>query len=242
MNDTQKLENGRLITADLLQDLPEPVQRYMTYTGVVGTPWVETVVLKQAGRFRQGLDKPWMPMAAEEKYTVNPPSFKWDARFKMAGLPLLRVQDVYESGQGAMRGKLAGLITLFDVRGEELDQGAMMRYLNEMMWFPTSLLGENISWQAVDDQSVDVTLTDCGKSATARLFFDEMGRLTNFTAMRYRGMGGDFSLDPWATPVSGYGQYAGLNLPVSGKAEWNLPTGDLVYIELEITALEYNGK
>lgn len=35
-------ENGRFITADMLQDLPESVQRYLTYTGVVGTPWVET--------------------------------------------------------------------------------------------------------------------------------------------------------------------------------------------------------
>lgn len=64
-------ENGRFITADMLQDLPESVQRYLTYTGVVGTPWVETVFLKQRGKFRQGLDRPWMPMSADEWYTID---------------------------------------------------------------------------------------------------------------------------------------------------------------------------
>lgn len=36
----------RIITADMLHDLPEPVQRYLTYTGVVGQPWINTVATK----------------------------------------------------------------------------------------------------------------------------------------------------------------------------------------------------
>lgn len=35
--------------------------------------------------------------------------------------------------------------------GSEIDQGTMMRYLNEMTWFPAAFLGENISWKAVDE-------------------------------------------------------------------------------------------
>ena len=240
MNDTQKLGNGRFITADMLQDLPEPVQQYLTYTGVVGTPWVENVFLKQRGKFRLGLDKPWMPVNAEEWYTIDPPSFRWDARFKIAGLPLLRVKDKYEAGHGAMLGKAVGLFKVVDACGEEIDQGSMMRYLNEMIFFPTAFLGDNISWEQVDTHTADVTLTDCGKSVTGRLFFDEVGRITNFVAMRYRSTGDTFTLDPWSTPVTGYGVFAGLNLPTSGQAVWNLPSGDLVYVELKITELNYN--
>jgi hypothetical protein len=109
-----------------------------------------------------------------------------------------------------MFGKLAGLITVFDMSGEKLAQATMIRYLNEIMWFP------------------------------GRIFIDDAGRLTNFTAMRYREIDGDFSLDPWSTPIVGYGERAGLNLPVRGQAVWNLPSGDLPYADLEITDLEYN--
>lgn len=230
----------RLITSDMLEDLPDPVQRYMIYTGVAGSPWIDTVRLKQEGTFRLGPDRSWIPVTAEEFYTTDPPSLIWNARFKVAGLPLLRAKDRYESGHGHMFGKLAGLITVFDARGEKMDQATMIRYLNEIMWFPTAYLGENINWEAVDDHSARVTFTDSGKSVSAQMFFDNTGRLTNFTAKRYREIGGKFSLDLWSTPILGYGERAGLKLPIRGQAVWNLPSGDLSYADLEITEVEYN--
>jgi hypothetical protein len=198
------------------------------------------VVLKQTGRFRQGLDRPWMPMTAIQTYTVSPPSFVWDARFKVMGLPLLRARDEYRSGRGHMRAKLAGLYTVFDVEGEKLDKGAMLRYLSEMIWFPTAFLGESIAWRAVDSLSAEVRFSDAGSEVSGRLFFDDDGRPTNFTAKRYREVDGDFSLDRWSTPITGYGERAGLQLPTQGQAVWNLPSGDFAYVDLEIEEVKYN--
>ena len=240
MTNRTEARQGKLVTEDLLNALPAPIQRYLEYTGVVGKPWVNTVHLKQTGRFRQGLDRPWMPMEAEQTYTVDPPGFVWNASFKMAGLPLLRARDTYVDGHGHMSGKLAGLITIFDVRGEQLDQGALLRYLSEMIWFPTAFLGDNISWESVDDHTAQVTLSDQGKSVSGLMHFAADGKVTNFTTQRYREVDDDFSLDPWSTPIGRYRTMAGLNLPVTGKAMWSLPSGDLDYIELEITELVYN--
>jgi hypothetical protein len=233
-------EEGLLVSASVLTELPAPVQRYMRFTGVLGKPWIHSVVLTQVGRFRQGLDRPWMPMTAKQIYTVSPVSFAWDARFRIMGLPLLRARDEYSSGRGRMHAKLAGLYTVFDVEGEKLDQGAMLRYLSEMIWFPTAFLGENITWRAVDGHSADVQLADGVKSVSGRLFFDDDGRPTNFTAKRYREIDGDFSLDSWSTPITGYGVRAGLQLPTQGQAVWNLPSGDLTYVDLEIEEVAYN--
>ncbi|MHC4389430.1 MAG: DUF6544 family protein, partial [Planctomycetota bacterium] len=118
MNETRR-RTQQLVTAAMLSNLPEPVQRYMEFTGVVGKPWIDTVRLKQVGKFRQGPERPWMPVTAEEFYTTDPPSLIWNARFKVAGLPILRAKDRYESGHGHMFGKLAGLFTVFDVSGEK---------------------------------------------------------------------------------------------------------------------------
>jgi hypothetical protein len=100
-------------------------------------------------------------------------------------------------------------------------------------------LAGNISFEAVDDSSARVTLTDHGRTAAATLFFDEQGRLIDLVAQRYRTA--DAS-DPetWSTPVTGYGEFEGLRLPARGKATWKLPGGDFDYIEVTITDLHYD--
>jgi hypothetical protein len=233
-------KENRLVTDEMLEDLPEPVQHYMKYSGVVGKPWIDRVHLKQSGRFRVRPGMPWLGMKAVQTYTTNPPSYAWKARFSFLGVPLLSARDAYEKGKGHMFGRLAGLFTIFDERGDKLDQGAMLRYLSEMIWFPIALLGDNISWQALNAHSTRVTLTDNGKQVSGEMYFDEEGRPVNFTGLRYRMVDDDYSLDPWSTPIYAYGERAGLNLPVRGQAVWNLPSGDFPYWDGEITRVEYN--
>jgi len=239
---TSNTNQQRLVTADMLQALPEPAQRYLNYTGIIGEPWIDTARIKYEGIFRLGADKPWMPIKAEQFYTTNPPGFHWKARFKMFGLWIVKGDDTYKAGHGHMFGKVAGLYTIFDARGPELDQGTLMRYLNEMTWFPIALLSDYVTWQAVDDHSFDVTFTDCGKSVTARFIIDEAGRLINFVTKRYRENKGTYTLDTWTTPMTEWGKLAGLNLPIRGQAVWKLPDGDLPYADLRLTEIEYNGK
>jgi hypothetical protein len=125
-----------------------------------------------------------------------------------------------------------------DAKGEGMDQASMMRYLSEMIWFPTAFLGDNVSFEAADDSSVRVTLTDHGRIATATLRVDEQGRLTEFVAKRYlderRG------LETWSIPINGYGEFEGLRLPIRGKAVWKLTGGDFEYLDVAITELEYD--
>ncbi len=236
------LNSQRPVTADMLKNLPEPAQRYLNYTGIVGQPWINTVRIKYTGVFRLAADKPWLPIKAEQFYTTNPPGFHWKARLKMMGLWIVSGSDTYKAGHGHMFGKVAGLFTLFDARGEELDQGAMMRYLNEMTWFPIALLSDYVAWQAVDADSFDVTFIDSGKSVTARFLVDEAGHLTNFITKRYRENKGAYTLDTWTTPMTEYGLMAGLNLPIRGQAVWKLPSGDLPYADLKLTEVQYNGQ
>lgn len=230
----------RIVTADMLNHLPEPAQRYLNYTGVVGKPWIDTARVRYTGRFRLAADKPWLPIQAEQVYATNPPAFQWRARFKMFGLWIMHARDTYRHGHGHMFGKIAGLISVFDARGPEIDQGTRLRYLNEMTWFPIALLSDYITWQAVDEQSFDVTFTDGSQSVTARLVVDALGRLTNFITQRYRESKGTYTLDRWETPMTEWGQLGGLNLPVCGQAVWKLPTGDLPYADLTITEVDYN--
>lgn len=229
-----------LVTLEMLTDLPAPVQRYLTYTGIVGTSLVRTVHLQQHGAMHLAPDQPWIPLDAEQFYTVQPPGFVWDGTMHAGPLPLARGRDCYRDGKGNMLIKAGSLVTVVDSSGAETDQAALMRYLSEMIWFPAAFLGDNISFESVDDSTARVTLTDHGRSVTGTLHIDAEGRLTEFVAERYRFVDGHNELTTWVTPVMEYGELAGLQLPVRGKAVWRLPEGDLEYIDVTITDVEYN--
>jgi len=231
---------GTVVTGEMLRILPQPVQRYMAYSGVLGKQIPRTIRLKQIGKIRQGEKSAWMKLEAEEYYSTTPAGLIWKAFLPTKRFPLTLGRDAYLNGHGSMLIKMLSLIPLANATGTEIDQGSMMRYLNEMTWFPAAFLGENINWKAIDDTSAEVTLTHQGKSASATMYFDEEGKPINFIAKRYRMVGKKHDLETWSTPFTGYGEFEGLRLPVRGQGVWNLKEGDLAYVELEITELKYD--
>jgi hypothetical protein len=231
---------GRRITEDMLRSLPEPVRRYLTYSGVVGRPSVGTVRLTQRGRMRPNAGQPWFGLHAEEHYSVRPPGFVWDASLRVGPFSLVRARDMYADGEGRMLIKALGLFPIADVGGPEMDQASMMRYLSEMIWFPTAFLEDNVSFEPVDAGSARVTFTDGGRTASAVMFFDETGRFVDFVTERGHIADGETTLEQWSTPMAEYGEFAGLRLPVRGSAVWKLADGDVEYIDVTVTELEYD--
>lgn len=227
----------RIITAERIAALPPPAVRYFTRASVVGTTIPRIVTLTQKGRIRSSAEAGWMPLEAEEVYSTTPPAFVWRAGMPGLGLPVVLGRDEYLGGEGSIAMRLASLIPVADERGEELRAAGLMRYLNEMMWFPAAYLGDNVTVFAVDDDSFGVRIADRSLVAEGVLSIGTDGRVTNFRATRYntttRGM------ETWETPISAWAPLAGLELPAIGAADWKLAGGDLRYIELEITSVAY---
>jgi len=139
-----------------------------------------------------------------------------------------------------MRIKLLGLFKIADARGPELDQGTLLRYLNEGIWFPTVYLEDYIRWEAIDSVSTRATMSYGEVTASAVLHFNELGQVTNFVAERYMEEKGEYRLETWSTPIGEYREMNGMMVLVSGEAIWHLESGDFPYIRLEITDIEYN--
>ncbi len=231
---------GPAVTAAMLAGLPEPARRYFAHAGVAGRSIPRTVRLTQTGRIRASSDADWMELDAEEVYSVSPPGFVWRTWLPKAALPIALGRDAYLEGEGSILIKLLALFPVADERGDALRAAGLMRFLNEMVWFPAALLGPSVRIEADGPDSFLATLSDRGLKATATFFVDSLGRLTNFRALRYNT--GTRSIETWETPMAAYGELAGLQLPVRGSAVWRLPDGDLTYIEIEITSLRYDGE
>jgi hypothetical protein len=230
-----------VITEEDIKVLPEPVRKYLRFTGAVGKERVQTVRLKQKGSFRQG-DRPWMSFTAEQYYTTNPPAFIWVANMKTFPLVSVKGRDMNFEGKGNMVIKIPPFVTIADARGQEIDQGTLVRYLNEIMWFPSAYLSDYISWEAIDSNRAKATITFGGNTTFAILYFDDEGKMVNFEAQRYYTEGDTSSLETWTTPIKEYADINGMRLPIKGEGVWKLDSGDFPYIKVEITDIEYNNQ
>ena len=231
--------SDKIITADMLTDLPAPAQRYLKTAGLIGKPVSNTMRLKQTGKFRGGTDKPWMQVQAEQYFTIEPAGFIWDAGFTMFGIPAARAYDSHMDSKGGMVGRLFGLFPLMDAKGAELSQGTLLRYLTELVWMPTGYLGENITWAEHDDNSAIVSIRDGNQSVSAVLFFNAYGDVVNIEAQRYGEFGGKYEMHTWMIPVTAYAEFQGVRIPSEGQVTWKLPAGDFTYFNWKIVDLEY---
>ncbi|MFC2169526.1 DUF6544 family protein [Acidobacteriota bacterium] len=233
----KKEASAGIVTEEDLVGLPEPVQRYLRHTQIIGKERIHSVRLKMKGQFRLKPEQRWFSLKAEEYYTTDPPALVWFG--KISPLPLFPVtaRDKYFSGKGNMRVKLLSLFPVADESGEEIDKAAIVRYLNEIFWFPTAYLGKNIKWTPVDENSARVSISDAGTAVSALCFFNENGELINFVADRAYVIG---ETKEWHTPIHEYKEFNGIRVPFRGEALYKLSSGDFSYIKAEITNIEYN--
>ncbi len=231
----------RKITEEDLNGLPELIQRYLRYTQIIGKEKVRTVRLKQKGFFRTKPDQKWMPLKAEEYYTVDPPSFLWYGRMRMFPLVTIAGIDKFYQGKGRLVIKLFSAFTVEDAIGEECDQAELVRYLNEMIWFPSAFLSNYLNWEPINSDTVRVTINVQGLTTSADLYFNQKGQMTNFVAERYMGINGGAILKKWSTPFEKYAEINGIMVPVKGEGVWKLSSGDFSYIKITgISDIEYN--
>jgi hypothetical protein len=227
-----------IVTEADLAELPEPVQRWLRDARVVGTKRPSAVRLKQTGEFRLSEDRDWMSFSAQQYFALDPPGFVWTARFEMAPhLPVIG-RDRYAGGTGDIEMRLFGVIPVADKTGGGLDQGALLRYLGESVWFPAAVLSPYITWEPIDHNSAKATMSHGGQTASATFIFDEQGRPAEVRAERYNDEKG--RLESWSIPLRAYGDFEQVIIPVAGEGIWEYDSGDFTYIRWQVTEVEYD--
>jgi hypothetical protein len=189
---------------------------------------------------RTSPEQAWMPARAEQYFSVDPPGFVWSVDVTMFRIVPIVGRDSYSGGKGRMLIKAASLVNVVDASGDKIDQGTLLRFLGEIVWFPSAALSPHITWQAVDRTTARATLGYRGVSVSALFSFDEKGRFSTLHAQRYMGSGSAAKLEEWVVPARRWRVVKGIEIPVSGEVVWKLKTGDFSYYRWEIEDIEYD--
>jgi hypothetical protein len=235
-----------VVTEAGLEALPEPAQRFLRYMGVPGRPRDWSFRVAFAGRFRTKLDGPWAACRTWQYNTRLDLARIFHIRMRFGGIVPVLARDTYLHGHGRMLGKILDLFTVVDGSGPEFDVGELVTYLNDaILLAPSMILGPETAWTPVDASSFDVTLTDCGRAVTARVFVDEGGAPTDFSTTDR------FCYDPdnpkrlvrmrWTTPIR-LDVANGRPVAARGQAIWRMAGGPKPYADFSLVpgSLVYN--
>ncbi len=217
-----------------VRKLPEPVRRYLEILSVKREAAGRMLVLHQSGVLRSAPDAAWTPFTAEQAYSVIPPGFVWLARARMAPGIDLWARDKYVDGRGHMLVTLLGLVTLADATGPDLDRGAALRFLGEIVAFPPGIVAPDVGWRTIDPRHAGLFIRRGDELWDGIAEFDGRGLLSAFHARRPMDRGGRSEEHAWSGTFSDWREIDGLFFPGHWEATWHLPDGDFTSVKIDI--------
>ncbi|MGQ9603295.1 MAG: DUF6920 family protein [bacterium] len=226
-----------------IDDIPEPARSYFKKVLKENPALIQSVRIKQSGTFNTGQTKEkWKRFESRQYVVTHPPSFIWDARIRIVPFLNVFVHDGYVEGRGILEANLLGLIKLMgDLRIPEVDQGELMRYLAEAVWFPTALLpSQGVKWEAIDHSHASATIIDGNAAATLVFEFDNENLISSVYAdARAMIRGKEIKFESWQGRFWNYDIKDGMLIPLEGEVAWLIEGKRLPYWRGRIEEIEY---
>ena len=224
---------GKTFHYELLFGLPEPVQRYFKYCLKEGQFYISYARLKHDGLFKTDKNKGWINIEGEQYFTMQNPGFIWRGVTTM-----FTARDMYIAGTGRLIVNLFSIFKILNKKGEKINQGELLRWLGESVWFPTNLLpDEKLKWTSIDFNTAKLTYTHSGLTVFYIVTFNEAGEITQLETKRFMG---EENLETWIGKLSGYKNMNGIIIPTEIEAIWKTEKEDYSYAKFNVKKIEYD--
>lgn len=235
-------EKTEILTTDLISGLPHPVQNWLTYSGVVGKPFIRSVELDQDFKLKMKPEQEkWYNGKAKQFFNTEKSAFIWTIDLNMNPLISVKGRDLFYEGKGKMLIKVLSIIPVVDAKDNlKIDQGTLQRYLGETVWFPSAAVSPFISWEEIDQYSAKATMSFQGTSASGIFTYSDKGEFVKFSTMRYLGSDEKAELKEWIIEVEKTEIKDGIKIPTKCKATWKLEKMDWTWALIEVTDIKYN--
>ena len=206
---------------------------YFNYVLKEGQPYISYVRITHEGQFKTGLNKKWITIKGEQYATTEKPGFIWKGTTSM-----FTARDMYIKDQGRLVVSLFALYNMVDAKGENYNQGELLRWLGESVLYPTNLLpGKRLQWTAIDDQTARLTFNYQGLSLFFIITFNETGEITQMETERYMD---EKNLETWVIKLTSYKKINDLFIPTCTEVLWRLQDKDFSYARFIIKTIQYN--
>ncbi len=235
----ENLQSTNMLKTDLLtetdlQTLPEPVQRYLKYAGIINKPKLKNMRIVFEVQMREK-GKDFFPFTCEQYNFFDEPTRLFFMKATIKGFTVPGYHK-YSNATALMDIRLFGFFPVVKKSGKDMDQAETVTLFNDMcLMAPATLLDKRIVWQAIDSNSAKATFTNHTITVSAILYFNKQGQLIDFISNDR-----DVNHYAFSTPVSNYKNINGLNIMTYGETIWHYPDEKFVYGKFNLREVEYN--
>ncbi len=233
-----------LLTENDIQSLPEPVKKYLHYTGSVNKPIVKNFKVEFTGQIRKNEQSEWMRFTSEQYNFVDASTRLFFMKAPMKHLPVAGFH-CYKNGDAFMDIRLFSLFRVQYQSGKEMGVAETVTFFNDMcVLAPATLIDKRIKWLESNSNKVKAEFTTNNITIAAWLYFGDNGELINFISDDRFAVAENNSMKriPWSTPMKDYRTINGFKLAGYADAIYNYPEGNLCYGNFKLTNVEYNCK
>jgi hypothetical protein len=234
--------NGLFLTENDLTGLPDPVKKYIRYTGSLGKPKVKNFRIEFSGKIRKNEQSPWMPFTSEQFNFLDSSTRLFFMKAIMKGLPVTGFH-FFKNGDAFMDIRLLSLFKVQYQSGKEMGIAETVTFFNDMCCMaPATLIDKRIKWLDSDSNSANASFSNNGITISARLCFNDKGELVNFVSHDRYAAGENNTMQQlrWSTPLKDYREVDGYRLATCAEALYTYPGGDLCYGTFNLRHITYN--
>lgn len=230
-------------TAEEILQLPEPLQRYCNYISLEGFPKYNVAhVLFDDTDFV-------FNTASGKKLTMNYDLWLYQndidrhayCSSSMFGIPFDGID--YSTGhQGGMKGILGKAIPLFDEYTDQGYQAGLISWLAECITLnPSILFSPYVTYETVDANHVQATITYKGVSGTGIFTLDEKGAITEFYSddRQVEKINGVETKLGWKCTYANYQEQNGIKSATKVESMKVFPDHELVYFSSDHFSVHY---
>ena len=217
----------------LLENLPEPVRRYLKRALPEELSVLRTARLRYDGFFRTSLEGKWEKIRGEQYISGIHPGFVWKGRTK-----LFSAVDSFIENKGNLSVWLFSALPIVNKGGPDIDHAEVLRWLAEGALVPSNLLpSENLQWLVVNESSAIITYTFRQRMFSLLVRFNTHNEIISVEGKRpYDNKG----LQQWKGTFSNYKSIGGHYVPTALEACWIIDGVEKPYARFTVSQLEFN--
>lgn len=238
------VSNQQVIRESDIQSLPAPVHGWLNKVAASNELTTSYAKIIQCGTMRTSPNASWSSFHATHWASFDKPGFVWCAKMDVGPGLHVAVMDKFVEGKGSMEIELQSLINMDNASGPAIDEGAMQRYLAEIVWTPSFALSPYISWEPLDKHRAKATMNFQNSKASVVFTFNAEGLVKQVEANRFYYQKNGHTKERWVVTIdeSSYKRFNGALIPAKSSITWKLNQGDFNWFQLEVLAVHLNSK